>query len=440
MKNDSLGRPLARRTFLKQSLALAGAASLPAFIPGRALGRDGTVAPSERIVLGAIGIGPRGWHDLVECMVPEPDVQFVAICDVRAERRQAVKAMADKKYGNHDCATYRDMFELLARPDIDAVLIATGDRWHALGSILAMKAGKHVYSEKPCGITIGLCQALDDAVRRYGRVFQAGTQRRTISNFQAAVQLAQSGKLGKLNTVFASCYQPRVRFDWLPAEPEPHIDVVDWDRWLGPSPWRPYNSKYVAGEWRAHFDFDSGATLLDWGAHTVDLCQWANRADNTMPVEYEPSKHCCTARYANGVKLVMDFLDMPFGDRAAAISHQPGHLPGPLRGRRRLGRDGRQREIEVSPLSLRSELIATPRAGGISAAQNARNFLDCVKSGGLPIANSGVMRHSHIACHAAAISWMLGRKLSFDPVKEVFIGDDEANNMRSRALREPWHI
>ena len=165
-------------------------------LPGR-WAATASLAPSQRIVLGAIGIGPRGWHDL-ECMVAEPDVQFVAICDVRASRRQAVKAMADAKYGNHDCAMYRDMFELLARPDIDAVLIATGDHWHAVGSILAIKAGKHVYSEKPCGITIGLCQAVDETVRRYGRVFQAGTQRRTVSNFQAAVQLAHSGKLGKL--------------------------------------------------------------------------------------------------------------------------------------------------------------------------------------------------------------------------------------------------
>ena len=133
-------------------------------------------------------------------------MQFVAICDVRANRRQAVKALADAKYGNQDCATYRDMFEVLARPDIDAVLIATGDRWHALASILAAKAGKDVYSEKPCGITIALCQALDDTMRRYGRVFQAGTQRRSVSNFQAAVHLAQSGKLGKLTTLHASIY------------------------------------------------------------------------------------------------------------------------------------------------------------------------------------------------------------------------------------------
>jgi len=432
-------RPMARRTFLQCSLGLAGAAALPAIVPARALGRDGAVAPSQRIVLGAIGIGPRGWHDL-ECMLAEPDVQFTAICDIRAVRRQAVKNLADAKYGNHDCATYRDFFDLLARPDIDAVLIATGDHWHALAAILAAKAGKQIYCEKPCGLTIALCQSLDDTIRRYGRVFQAGTQRRTVSNFQAAVQLAHSGKLGKLRTLYASCYRPQVRFDWLPAEPQPPKDVVDWDRWLGPAPWRPYNASYVSGGWRAHFDFDSGGTLLDWGAHTVDLCQWANQADETTPVEFEPSRACCTARYANGVELIMDFLDNPFGDRSPQYHTSLGTCPVRFEGEEGWVETGDAGRIEVSPESLRGELPATPRAGGLSAAQNVRNFLDCVKSGGLPTANSRVMRHSHIACHAAAIAWQLGRKVAFDPRQEAFVGDDEANNMRSRALREPWHV
>ncbi|MDD4872004.1 MAG: Gfo/Idh/MocA family oxidoreductase, partial [Kiritimatiellae bacterium] len=278
---------MTRRSFLKKSLAVGSAAmAVPWFIPAGALGRGGAVAPSERIVLGAIGIGPRGRH-VLDCMITEPDVQFVAICDVQASRREAVKAMADAKYGNTDCVMYRDMFEILARPDIDAMLVATGDRWHTMGSILTAKAGKDVYSEKPCGITIGQCQALSDVMQRYGRVFQAGTQRRSVPNFQFAVHLARSGKLGKLHTVHASIYKLRCLYDWLPAEPEPSKDECDWDRWLGPAPWRPYNHLYVAGRWRGYYDFDSGATLLDWGAHTVDLCQWANQADETTPVEYE---------------------------------------------------------------------------------------------------------------------------------------------------------
>jgi len=432
-------RPIGRRTFLHRSMALVGTAAVPAVVPSRVLGRDGAIAPSERIVLGAIGIGPRGRH-VLGCMLTEADVQFIAICDVQASRRKIVKDMADKKYGNNDCVMYRDMFEVLGRRDIDAVLIATGDRWHAPASILAAKAGKDIYSEKPCGITIGLCQALDDTIRRYGRVFQAGTQRRTISNFQAAIRLAQSGKLGKIHTMYASCYYPTVRYDWLPAEPEPAKDEVDWDRWLGPSPWRPYNKAYVNGGWRTHFDFDSGATLLDWGAHTVDLCQAANQADQTTPVSFDPSPDCLTAHYANGVKLVMDFLPTPFGNRDPQYHTSLGTCPVRFVGSEGWVETGDAGTIDVHPASLRSELKALPQAGGISAALNVRNFLDCVKSGGLPIANSGVMRHSHIACHAAAIAWQLGRKLTFDPASESFVNDAEANSLRSRAMREPWHV
>src|SRR5207302_8833238 len=156
----------------------------------------------------------------------------VAIADVQASRRDAGKAMVDKHYGNEDCLVLRDFRELLDRKDIDAVLIATGDRWHAPASMLAAKAGKDVYSEKPCGITIAYCQALDDTIRQTKRVFQAGTQRRSVANFQAAVGLAHGGKLGKLHTLYASVYTPGVQTAWLPAELTPPRDVADWDLWL----------------------------------------------------------------------------------------------------------------------------------------------------------------------------------------------------------------
>jgi len=427
---------IGRRRFLTTAATALGA---PCVVPGSALGKDGEAAPSERIVLGAIGIGPRGRH-VLSCMIAEPDVRFVAICDVQRSRRQAVKDMADAKYGNKDCAAYRDMFELLARPDIDCVLIATGDHWHALASMLAAKAGKDVYSEKPCGITIALCQALDDTMRRCGRVFQAGTQRRNVPNFQFAVHLARSGKLGKLHTLHASSYYPRVRYDWLPAQPEPPKEECDWDRWLGPSPWRPYNHQYVTGGWRGFDDFDSGATLLDWCAHTVDLCQWANGADGTTPVEFEPSEHNITARYANGVKLVMDFLRTPFGDRAPHYRTELGTCPVRFVGDEGWVETGDAGGIVTHPESLKSEMQKFATRAGTDAAGNTRDFLNCVKTRALPACHGRVMRHSHIACHAAAIAWMVGRKVTFDPAREEFVGDDEANRLRSRALREPWHI
>jgi predicted dehydrogenase len=438
MQTDLNGRRRAtRRDVLKHALATGAVLSFPSIVPARALGREGAVAPSEKITLGVIGIGPRCTYDLTSILAL-PDVQCVAICDVQASRREAGKTLVDRHYGNSDCTLFRDFRELLARKDIDAVLIATGDRWHAPASILAAQAGKDVYSEKPCGLTIAACQSLADVMKRAGRVFQAGTQRRSVPNFQAAIQLAHSGKLGKLHTLYASVYTPQVETTWLPGEPTPRKDVVDWDLWLGPAPWRPYNKAYVQGRWRGYYDFDSGARLLDWGAHTVDLCQWANKADDTMPVEYEPASTNVTARYANGVKLVLDFLKTPFGERPGWVQHL-GTCPVRFVGDEGWVEVGDSGEIEVSSPSLKAELqkLAKPTSG-LDVSAHARNFFDCVKSRGETAANPRVMRHSHIACHAAALAWLLNRKLTLDPAKEEFVDDDEANGLRSRPAREPW--
>src|SRR5208283_2777389 len=237
----------------------------------------------------------------------------------------------------------------------------------------------------------------------------------SVANFQLAINLAHSGKLGKLHTLYASVYMPGNNFDWLPAEPEPPRDEVDWDLWLGPAPWRPYNHSYVQGGWRGYYDFDSGARLLDWGAHTLDLCQWANQADATMPVEYEPTPNSVLARYANGVKLVLDFLKTPFGNRPGWVQDL-GTCPVRFVGDEGWVEAGDSGGIEVHPASLKEELkgLTGKREAGLDVAGHARNFFDCIKSRKKPAANSQVMRHSHIACHAAALSWILKRKLTFD--------------------------
>lgn len=429
---------ISRRDFVKRSLIAGSAFVAPCFIPAKALGRSGAVAPSERIVLGGVGHGPRGRYDL-SVMLPEKDVQFVAVCDVQRTRRTQAKEIVDNHYGNRDCAVYRDMFQVFSRPDIDAVLIATGDRWHALASILAMKAGKDVYSEKPCGMTIREVQALAEAADRYGRVFQAGTQRRSQENFQYAVYLAQSGALGKLHTLHASVYVPRRTYDWLPAEPEPPKEECDWDRWLGPSPWRPYNKKYVQGRWRGHYDFEGAANFLDWGAHTLDLCQWANQADHTMPVEYEANENGIIGRYENGVKLVCDFLPDPFGERSPQYRTSTGTCPVRFIGDEGWVETGDNGEIVLSEslAKTRQKLFKKP---GTSAAGHGRNFFDCVKTRALPVCNQNIMRRSHIACFAAELSWELDRKINFDPTKERFVDDPQANRRISRAKREPWSL
>jgi predicted dehydrogenase len=415
---------LSRRQMLG---AGAGAAlALPAFLPASALGRDGALAPSQRITLGAVGLGGRG-TGVLRSFMSNRDVQFTAICDIRKIRREAIKQMADDHYGNNDCAMYRDMHEILGRQDIDAVLIATGDRWHTMASITAAKAGKDVFCEKPCSMTIAESQALAETFRRYGRIYQAGTQRRSIGNFLFAAELIATGKLGKLHTVHANTRPPATRHDWLPAEPEPPKAEVDWDAWLGPCPWRPYNSRYVSGGWRGFFDFHGGG-ILEWGSHTVDLCQWAAQKDDTTPVEYVPEGSGVVCTYADGLKLVMrDTGWMGLGTCSVRYEGDEGWIE--------TGDSGR---FAIFPESLRTERTVFTMAG-TDPSTHVRNFLDCVKTRTPANANSDVASQSHIVCHSAYIAWQLGRTLKYDPATNEF-NDAEANRMRSRAMRDPYRI
>ncbi len=424
--------PSNRRTFLVRTAA----AAFPLVVAAKTLGKEGATAANERINLGVVGIGPRCTYDL-KAMLQFKDVQCVAIADVQASRRDKGKELVDKHYGNQDLKLYRDFRELLDRKDIDAVIVATGDRWHAAASMLAAKAGKDVYSEKPCGISIELCQRLAATVQSTGRVFQAGTQRRSVPNFQQAVRVAQSGKLGKLKTLYASVYMPVLDNNWLPGEPTPARDTVDWNLWLGPAPWRPYNQAYVNGRWRGYYDFDSGAKLLDWGAHTVDLCQWANGADDTLPLTYEPSDKGITCMYANGVKLYLDFLATPFGDRGPNWNTKLGTCPVKFEGEEGWIATGDNGGTDVSSEALKRELEpAAEKVVGLDVSAHARNFFDAIKTRQPTVANAEVMRNSHIACHAAALSWILQRKLTIDPKTQSFVNDEEANRLKIRAERD----
>jgi hypothetical protein len=420
--------PLNRRRFLKAAVQVGALLAAPQIVRAAVLGRDGGVAPSDRIILGAIGIGNRGSYDL-GCFLEEPDLRFVAICDVKAARREAVKKRADNKYGNQDCAMYRDLHDLLARSDIDAVLIATGPNWHATASIMAANAGKDVYCEKPCTKNIAQSLALAETFRRTGRVFQAGTQRRSLPNFAFAIDLARRGKLGQLQTLYAHPGGLKTSTSgWLEPEPEPDKEQVDWDLYLGPAAWRPYNKKLLDG-----FNFEKGGGLtgggcLEWGSHCVDLCQWANDADATAPVEYEPQGDQLHARYANGVKLVMRNDGwLPLGSCPVRFEGATGWVE--------TGDDG---EMVASTDALLVGKKA--KVSGYPANFHIRNFLDCVRSRGQTRANADAACHAHIACHAANIALFLGRKVQYDPVKNEFIGDEQANRLRSEALREPWRI
>ena len=257
-----------RRKFLSSTVA---AALAPMIVPASALGLGGAVAPSERITVGCIGIRGRGFHDL-RWISKYNDVQVLSICDIQKKQRLEVKAFVDNLYGNQDCKMYSDMrvfFE--ERPDIDAVLIATGDRWHAQASIRAMRAGKDVYTEKPSTMTIEEGRTVVETAKQYGRVYQTGTQRVSEPNHVFCIEMARTGRLGKVDTAYAhiapwdTAKMPR---QWKEAQPEPPKDEVDWDAWLGPCPWRPYNESYVRGGWRGDYDFHTSC-IGEWGAHNL---------------------------------------------------------------------------------------------------------------------------------------------------------------------------
>ena len=426
---------LSRRNFLETSALILS----PLVLPAAVLGREG-VAPNSKITLGGIGINSRGGY-VLQRMLAQPDVRFLAVCDIRADRRKAVKELADKRYENTDCATYRDFRELLERKDIDTVLIATGDHWHAHASIYAARAGKDVYSEKPCALTIELCQRLAETMKRYGTVFQGGTQRRSLGNFKLAVDLARTGKLGKIHTVYAAIKHLQCQHDWYPAQPLPNREKIDWDMWLGPSPWRPYNKAYVMGDWRGHFDFDSGGNHLDWSAHSVDLCQWALNADGNAPIRYWAEGNNLFATYENGVKLVMrpdGWLGL--GTTSIRFEGEDGWVETGDSGRMLVSPDSLRKELGAIANGPTGERLDADRFSyGEDPFMHVRNFFDCVKTRRQPVCNADVIRSSHIVCHASALSWMLKRELTFDPVKVEFT-DAEANRMRVREWREPWTI
>jgi hypothetical protein len=429
-----------RRQFLKRAVLAGGAMAAPCIIPGSALGLNGAVPPSERIVLGGMGVGNRGTGDL-KWMLPEKDVQFVAICDAKQAQRESVKRIVDTKYGNKDCAMYRDMREFLAaRTDIDALLIATGDRWHATAAVMAMRAGKDVYSEKPSSMTIAEGQAVVATARRYGRVYQTGTQRLSEDNFTFANELLRTGRLGKVHTVrahIAPWDAAEMKYDWLPAEPEPPKDEVDWDQWLGPCPWRPYNSAYTRGGWRGYYDFHTSC-IGEWGAHTFAQCQVAIGATNTSAVEYgyvnNPTGDGMVTVFPNGVKMILSRGDQWWhGSCGVRYEGTEGWVAVA---------DGYAKPELSSPALLADfpKLVKDYVARTERPMSHVRNYFDCIKSRRLTVANPEVMHRSMSTVHAANICMWLKRDLKYDPVKEEFLNDEEANRLRSRAMRAPWII
>ena len=410
----------------------------PYIVPASVLGRNGATPPSEKIVVGGIGIGGRGTHDL-KWMLPEKDVQFVAVCDAQKERQDAVKKLVDETYGNTDCAVYGDMVEFLVkRNDIDAVLIATGDRWHALAAIMAMRAGKDVFSEKPSCMTIAEGQAVVDTAKRHGRIYQTDTQRLSEANFVYCIEMARSGRLGEVHTArahIAPWEAAEMKHDWLPPEPLPPKDKVDWDLWLGPCPWRPYNSSYVRGGWRGHYDFHTSC-IGEWGAHTFAQAQAGLGMLDTSPVEYEyvnnPTGDGMVTTFANGAKMTLHREEYWTGSCGMRFEGPEGWVSAA---------DGYQKPEVSSPAMLGDfDKIVNEYIERTGRPMNhMRDFLNSVHSRKPTVANAGVMFHTMSTVHAANICMWLRRNMRFDPAKSEF-ADYEANGFRSRPMRAPWVV
>jgi len=440
MKTARIGSS-SRRQFLKQSLASGGALSLPYIIPASALGLDNTVAPSNRIVMGVIGVGGRGSSDL-NWMLGEKDVQFVAVCDVHKGKRDKAKAAVDSRYGNTDCVAYRDFRDLLAaHKNTDAMLIATGDRWHTPATIFSMKAGNDVYCEKPGMRTIAEGQALVKAAKATGKIFQTGAQRASESNFIFSGELARAGRLGKIHTVYAHLGYlpawPRINAV-LPAVPEPPKEEFDWDLWLGPAPVRPYNPEFLkpwpVPGWYTQYDFAAG--IAQWGSHTILQCQLDMGLADTSAVEYEyPSNlkgEGMTIKFANGLKLVARCGGWR-GSCGVRYEGADGWVAVA---------DGYERPELSSPDLFKDykTLVNTYVERTGHPKNHVRDFLESVKTRRPTVTHEGVAHRTMTTNLIMDICLDLKRSLKWDPVKEEFINDDEANQLRSRVTRAPWNV
>jgi len=462
-------KTIARRDFLKTTaMGALAAVAFPYIIRSSALGADDIPAPSNRIVMGFIGVGKLGRESHLEAFRFHKDVHVVAVCDVETGRLERSKQIVEKHYAQKfgegvykGCDMHRDFRELIARPDIDAVCIATPDHWHAILAIEAAKAGKDIYCEKPMTRFIADGRAVVNAVRRYGRVFQTGTQYRSIPRIRQVCEFVRAGGLGRIKSVFTIWGQypvPTVGASYVPLDPvlpaEPVPEGLDWDLWVGPAPWRPYNQLYHRNPppgvvpW-AFCEAFGVAAVTGYHSHAADVIQYALGMETSGPVEIiHPASGefpTLTCRYANGTLLhhvdhwglVKDVykavpakarLEGSFGGvfvgERGWLTSMSGHGSGPIEG----GPEGLFKEMK---LTLLAESLAN---------NHHANWFECLRSRARPSSHEEIGHRSASLGHLVIIAYRLGRSLKWDPVKEEFVGDDAANRLRSRAPREPWRM
>jgi len=450
-----------RRQFLQTSVTLSAALGVPYFVPSRALGGAGSVPPSERIVMGCIGVGSMGGGHL-RAFLGQKDVRVVAACDLREAFRQRAKRRIDETYGNQDATTYNDFRELLARPDIDAVCVATPDHWHALIGIEAARNGKDMYLEKPADVHVAAAQALRQAVNEYGVVFQFGTQQRSGRDFRFACELARNERIGKLQTIVVGSV-PGLSLPNQTTQPAPDPREFDYDMWLGPAPWAPYSFERSAsraegsvGYWMHIHDYGLGCLSGAWGIHHIDIAQWGNGTDDTGPLEIDgtgvlPEDGLCDTPltwrvehlYANGVTMIhMDSkhtaAEFPQFAEARATLQIPGC------GILFIGTEGwvlvSRGGIAAKPTALLEETFDSDGVRLPVSNDHKRNFLECIRTRSKTICPVETAVRSDTICHLDDIAIRLGRKLHWAPEKERFVNDEEANRLLRRPLRSPWTL
>jgi predicted dehydrogenase len=440
-----------RRQFLGHA-ALAA----PLALPAAALGDGDRPAASKRITLGVVGTGNMGLGD-IQGFLGDKRVQVVAVCDVNTESagywnggvagREPARRLVEKHYAEEKksgtykgCAAYADFRDLLARKDIDAVVISTPDHWHAIPVVMACKVGKDIYCQKPLSLTVAEGRAMSDAVAKYKRVFQTGSQQRSDRNFRRACELVRNGRIGKLHTV--RCGLPGGRPDYGKTgdrkKPEPVPKGFDYDFWLGPAPKKPYAPARCHVNFRWIYDY-SGGQVTDWGGHHPDCAQWGMGTVHTGPVEIRGAKATFPpdplwdtatdfyfeAVYANGVKLIVS------NKEKGGVTWEGSE--GWVWADR-----GKQ---DAHPKSLLKSEIGPKEIHLYKSDNHYRNFIDCVISRKETAAPAEVAHRSITICHLGNIAMRLGRKtLKWDPEKEKILGDDEAAKMLSRPYREPWTL
>jgi len=418
---------VSRREFLKGSAVAAGAALVwPTIVPSTVFGAD---APSNRITMGCIGMGGKGTGNM-KGFRAKSGCEVVAVCDVDAAHRETARSTAE--LDAKSC--YNDFRDLLAREDIDAVSIATPDHWHVPNSIAAIRAGKDVYCEKPLTLTVAEGRTLVEEVKRYGRVFQTGSQQRSSDNFRFACELVRNGRIGRLQTVRVGIPGNNRKCEptWTP---EPVPEDFDYDLWLGPALWEPYHTQRCHYQFRFILEY-SGGQVTNWGAHHLDIAQWGMGADDTGPVELlgkgefpktglftTATKVYFEAKYADGVKLICET-----GGSNTRFEGSEGWIE--------VGRDG----MKCEPESLQTATIGPDEIHLYKSRDHLQNFLDCIRSREDPICTAEIGHRSSSLCHLGNIAMMLKRPLKWDPQAEQFIGDSEANRMLWRPRRAPWRL